>query len=190
MRTTGTTVADDFAAPDEALAEAAAFAAFEAELGRLHLELSRYLRSRLHDLAAAEDLAQDSCMRVLRYRPQLRGDALRSMLYRIANNLLADHWRRARTRNFELHEPIEADALPSGAPTPDEVLIGEQRRQALKKAILRLPAKCRQVFIMARIQGLPHSQIARECGITIATVDKHLARALVICADIIGGQDL
>lgn len=183
-------MADGFAAPDAGHGDEARCAVFEADLGRLHVEISRYLRSRMHDAATAEDLAQETCMRALRYRPTLHGDGLRSMLYRIANNLLADHWRRAHSRNVDQHVPIEEDALPSQAPAMEDLLIGEQRREALKRAIMRLPPKCRQVFIMARVQGLPHSRIAAECGITVATVDKHLARAIVICADIISGQDL
>lgn len=163
---------------------------FDADLGRFHTELLRYVRSRLNDNEIAADLVQESCVRALRYRDSLSGERLRSMLYRIANNLLADHWRRAQTRHTGAHVSLEDQEIADNVPLPEDALAEEERRAALKRVIMSLPPKCRNVFIMARLQGKPHSEIARECGITVSAVEKHLSRALLTCGALVGNKDL
>lgn len=165
-------------------------AEFEAALCRYHDELLRYMRTRLDDHAAAADLVQEACARIMRYRDRLEGEALRSMLYRIVNNLLVDHWRRAQARNLKEHVPIEDEPLAAPDPSPEDALAEEQRLAALKKAIQSLPPKRRRVLIMARLQGKPHAEVARECGISVSGVEKHLARAIVACGDLMRKWDL
>lgn len=167
-----------------------ACAAFDANLERLHAELLRYTRSRVNDIEVAADLVQEACLRVMRYRGTLGSESLRSMLYRILNNLLADHWRRAQTRFTHAHVPLDAEPIPALGPLPEDALADEERMAALKRAIMALPPKRRQILILARLHGKSHSEIARECGITVSTVEKHLARAIVACGELVGNQDL
>lgn len=167
-----------------------ACARFDADLARFHAELLRYTRSRVNDIEVAADLVQEACVRVMRYRGTLGSESLRSMLYRIINNLLADHWRRAQTRFADAHVSLDAEPIPALAPLPEDALADEERMAALKRAIMSLPPKRRQILILARLQGKSHSEIARECGITVSTVEKHLARAIVACGVFVGNQDL
>lgn len=183
----GTTRAD--ASGEEALAREVP-AEFEAALCHYHAELLRYLHTRLDDHAAAADLVQEACARIMRYRDRLEGEALRSMLYRIVNNLLVDHWRRSQARNLKEHVPIEDEPLAAPEPSPEDALAEEQRLAALKKAIQSLPPKRRRVLILARLQGLSHAEVARECGISVSGVEKHLARAIVACGDLMRKLDL
>ncbi len=44
-----------------------------------------------------------------------------------------------------------------------------------------LPMRCRQVFILAQVQGMPHKQIGRRLGMTRNAVQKSLARAFAHC---------
>lgn len=165
-------------------------AAFEADLCRYHTELLRYLRTKLNDHNVAADLVQEACVRIMRYRERLEGDALRSMLYRIVNNLLVDHWRRTEARNLKDHVPIEDEPLAAPDPQPEDALVEEQRLAALKRAIQSLPPKRRRVLILARLQGKPHAEVARECDISVSGVEKHLARAIVACGDLLRKSDL
>lgn len=163
---------------------------FEADLERCHAELLRYLRTRLQDRDAAADLVQEASLRALRYRDQLTGDALRSMLYRIANNLLADHWRRAQVRGGDDWVDIDTEPIADTQPQPDEALVQAQRMVLLKRAVMALPPKRRQVLVMVRLQGLCHAEAARRLGITVSAVEKHLARAIAACGDHVGSYDL
>lgn len=164
---------------------------FDADLCGFHGELLRYLSSRVNDRDAAADLVQETCIRALRYREELSGTSLRSMLYRIANNLVTDYWRRAQTHHTAEHVSLlESEPIAVNMPLPEEVLEQQQRLAALKHAVMALPPKRRRVFIMARLQGKSHSEIAHACGISISAVEKHLARAIVACSARVGKQDL
>lgn len=50
--------------------------------------------------------------------------------------------------------------------------------QAIRKAILRLPEKCRQVFLLSREHNLGHKQIAQQLNISQNTVERHIGKAL------------
>ncbi len=48
----------------------------------------------------------------------------------------------------------------------------------LRQALFKLPERAREVYLLNRITGMSYTQIARHCGITAKTVEKHIARAL------------
>lgn len=158
--------------------------AFDADLCSYHDELFRHLKSRLDDRDAASDLVQETCIRALRYRDRLDGDPLRPLLYRIANNLLVDHWRRNQRHHEDQHIPLtEAEPIAADLRAPEDALADAQRLAALKRAIRALPPKRRRVFVLVRLHGKSYAEVARRCGISVGAVEKHVARAVVFCGE-------
>jgi RNA polymerase sigma factor (sigma-70 family) len=157
---------------------------------RYHAELLRILTAKLRSEQDAADLAQEAYVRLLRYEGQCSGEDLRRMLFRIAGNLLTDHWRWSRLRAADTHLPIHELELESGQPSHDEQLVSEQRLRRLEEIILAMPDKRRTVFVLSRIHGLSNAEIARECGISMKTVEKHIATALAECREQAGDDDL
>lgn len=157
---------------------------------RHHAELLRVLRSRLPNEQDAADLAQEAYARLLRYEGQYTADELRRMLFRIASNLLTDHWRWSRLRSASTHMPIDDLDVDSGLPSQDRQLAGEQRLKKLEEAILAMPEKRRMTFILSRIQGMTNYEIAERCAISVKTVEKHLAIALAECRAQVGDDDV
>lgn len=155
---------------------------FDLLLAQCQPELMRYLSSRVQNAADAADIAQDACARLLQYRNNPTIGDLRLMLFRIANNLLTDFYRRNSNRRTEAHIALE-DAVPLYAlDRPHlERISDEQTLLRLKRVIARLPDKCRVVFMLSRFDGLSHKQIADRIGISVKMVEKHIARALTSC---------
>ena len=60
--------------------------------------------------------------------------------------------------------------------------------QMLLRAVNGLPPKCRDVFVLRMIEGLSQREIAERLGITVSTVEKHLARGLRHCKDSLAAQ--
>jgi RNA polymerase sigma-70 factor (ECF subfamily) len=143
-----------------------------------HGELLRILRSRLRNEADAADLAQEAYARLLKYPRELSGAELRNMLFRIADNLLTDHWRWSRVRQHDSHVALEALNVESHDPAQDRRLAAQQQ---LEQLIGRMPDKRRTVFILSRLYGLTNAEVARQCGISLKTVEKHLTLALAEC---------
>jgi RNA polymerase sigma factor (sigma-70 family) len=151
--------------------------------------LRRFIRSRVTNAQDAEDVIQEAYLRVLRYSAEHAVESRERLLFCAARNLAVDSRRRrdARERNA-------ADCAVLGAvnyPALDEVLDARQRLRRVEAAIDALPTRCREIFLMHRIDGMSYSEIAKSAGISVSAVEKHIARAcLSLDADIYGEQHL
>lgn len=67
--------------------------------------------------------------------------------------------------------------MAAAAADPEQVMMARQDLDAVLDTLETLPQKCRQVFIMHRLHGKPHTQIAAELGITRSMVEKHIMEA-------------
>lgn len=135
--------------------ENASCAAFDAALEDCRNEVQTYLRSRVHHVDTAADLLQGIYARATRYRyaPQL--EEPRSMLFRIANNLLSDHQRYECRHHAGEHVSLYgAGPLPAAEQPPERLVDAQQALLALRHAIAALPPKCRLAFIFSRFDGL------------------------------------
>ncbi|AWH55425.1 RNA polymerase subunit sigma-24 [Stenotrophomonas sp. ESTM1D_MKCIP4_1] len=126
----------------------------------------------------AEDIAQDCMERLIRYRGH-ETDALRLLLYRIARNRLADRGRAPLARtHLPLGERDGSEVAHGTSPDPLRQAESGQMIALLRQALFKLPERAREVYLLNRITGMSYAQIARHCGITAKTVEKHIARAL------------
>lgn len=149
---------------------------------REHREpLIAFLRKSAASHEDAQDIAQETMMRMLRYRDQ-PADALKILMYRIAINALNDRGRRQKTRHAPEHVSLDEDyhALPSQEPSHDQRVATEQELALVRAAIMQLPMRSRQIYLLNRINGLSYTQIARHCGISVKAVEKNIGRALAL----------
>ncbi len=143
--------------------------------------LVAFLRKSAASHEDAQDIAQETMMRMLRYRDQ-PADALKILMYRIAINALNDRGRRQKTRHAPEHVSLDEDyhALPSLEPSHDQRVATEQELALVRAAIMQLPMRSRQVYLLNRINGMSYTQIARHCGISVKAVEKNIGRALAL----------
>ncbi|HEY5805261.1 MAG TPA: sigma-70 family RNA polymerase sigma factor [Lysobacter sp.] len=166
---------------DEAAAEAVGGAGgdgFDQFLREHQAALIAFLARRAGD-EDAKDIAQEAMVRLMRYRSQ-PADQLRPLMYRIALNVLNDRGRRDSTRQASAHVSLDQDflGLASSEPSHDQRIAYEQELALVRAAILQLPERCRQVYLLNRIDGMSYSQIASHCGISVKAVEKHIGKAL------------
>ena len=166
-------------------------AGFDASLAECRDDLLAYLRKQLGDGETAADLAQEALARMMKYRDAPEIEDRRSMLFRIATNLVAEHHRTQARRHEAMHVPLsDADPLPTDTPSVEAIV--EARRMVdllIKRAILGLPPRCALAFTLSRFDGLSHQEIANIMGISAKMVEKHVARALVACRAAVGDRD-
>jgi len=140
-------------------------------------DLLGFLRKRTATEDAAEDAAQESFLRLLHYVRTEPSENWKALLYRIAANVAIDQGRRIQRRHQAQHVPIEDMEIDSGEPRQEERLAHEQEVARLRAAILALPPKCRQVYLL-RLEGRSYNAIASHCGISLKMVEKHIGKAL------------
>ncbi len=153
-------------------------------------ELLHFFRGRVTHAQDAADLAQESWSKLMRYRHGQTAESLRKLLFAIARNVLNNHWRWHALHQIE--EPTDFSKVDVASAAPGLERQWQARRQldALEATVAALPAKCRTVFLLSRIEGLSNAQVAQRCGISVKMVEKHLAKAIVQCRAQVGDFEL
>jgi RNA polymerase sigma-70 factor (ECF subfamily) len=144
------------------------------------------LRAWLHrtfQAADVDDLVQESYARVLRARAHGEVRSAKSFLFTVARNAVRDLLRRRATARAEtITENILWPVLED-RPGVVDLVSRRQELAVLGEAIRDLPDRCRQVFLLRKIQGLSQREIAVRLGITENTVETLVAKGARRCAD-------
>lgn len=111
----------------------------------------------------------------------------RAVLFTTTAHLTVDAHRRDR-RATGLADAVAAGAADSEAPATDRVLEARERLDRLAVALDSLAPACRDAFLMNRLDGLTHRQIARRLGVSTKTVQRHIERALIACVKAAGNE--
>lgn len=130
----------------------------------------------------AQDIAQESMMRLLRYSRSEPADAWQALLYRIAINLLCDRKRRSATEQERRGGAVDFGAAANEAvshePSPEQHASHRQALARMQAAVRQLPQRCREVYLLHRIEGMTYPEIARRSGVSAKAVEKNISRAL------------
>lgn len=129
----------------------------------------------------AEDVAQHLWLRVHNVRDDPPIANKRAYLYRLAANLAIDHVRAGRRHEGLISEAFPPEDVAEEQPTIEKRLIDQERLVRLEAAIADLPLRCRQVFTLRRLEGLPADEVAARLGITLNAVAKQVRIALRHC---------
>lgn len=126
----------------------------------------------LHDAEAADDVAQETFLRVWINRGEIQPGQLRAYIFRVARNLVVDETRKRGVR-------ARALGLPLTTQRPDQVVERGEQQDAIRHAIDALPPRRREAFILAYLHELSYKEAADVLGVSVATVKNHVATALV-----------
>lgn len=122
----------------------------------------------------AEDATQDVMLRTLENDTGTLVNT-RAYLHRSVHNRLVDGYRRATVLDVvPLHELDEAEHPL--LTDPDAQARTTELLAALKVALGALPLKCRQVFLLHRLEGYTQEEIATKLGISVSMVEKYMIR--------------
>ena len=146
-----------------------------------HGWLRGWLRKRLGCTETAADLAHDTFLRVLASNrsPTTLGGEPRALLTHIAKGLVVDHWRRQTVERayLEALAHVPADEAPSAE---TQVLIIEALTR-IDDMLSSMPARTREIFLLAQLDGLTLKQISQRTDTPVITVRRHIRRALLAC---------
>lgn len=166
--------------------------AFRTLVQRHEGALLQFFHRRCFDRALAEDLAQETFLRIIRHRGSWRPDAkFTTYLYRIAENLWIDRWRsrKAQPRETSLEDGIpgsgsdgddgltlgSASAAPGSSPA--ELSADRELAAKIRRAVERLPEEQRAVFTMAEVKGMKYQDIAEVLEVPVGTVKSRMHAA-------------
>lgn len=149
-------------------------AAFASLVARHLAAIHGYVMRLTHSHADAEELAQETFLRVWSRAATYRPGTVRftTWLHRIAHNLSMDELRRQRP------EPLdEPDTFEGGAPDPERTIAAREANARLDCALGELPANQRAALLLTEVQGLSNQQVADVMNLGVRAVESLLARA-------------
>jgi RNA polymerase sigma-70 factor (ECF subfamily) len=146
------------------------------ELVRQHADRVYRLAYRLsgnqHD---AEDLTQETFIRVFRSLQNYQPGTFEGWLHRITTNLFLDMVRRRGRIRMEAL-PEDYDRVPAEGPTPEQIYHDSRLGADLQAALDSLPAEFRAAVVLCDIEGLSYEEIGATLGVKLGTVRGRIHR--------------
>ena len=138
------------------------------------------------DASVAEDVVQEVMMTIWKKRAQIKIESsLKAYLYRSVTNRSLNHLRDKRNQVVEIEDrymDISADV--------EQKMYYNETEQIIMNEVNKLSPRCRQIFIMNRLDQMKYKEIAAELEISVKTVEHHIAKGLHILRDSLAGLRL
>ena len=127
-----------------------------------------------NDAAAADDLTQESFLRILRYGRSFSGQsAFTTWLYRVVRNCCNDY-HTARIRDMKRQESFAIDPTTG----QDDPVSDSERPALLRKALDRLSPEKREILVLSRFENMKYREIAELCQESVGTIKVRAHRAM------------
>src|SRR5215471_16306621 len=155
--------------------------AFGQLIHRHHSTLHRVASAILRSSAETDDVMQDAWLHVYLHLPRFQGKAtFRTWVHAIVRNRAIDH-RRSAQRRWRAGTRLSAesihDALSSGTPSPEALVLDAERRELLTHAIAALPGRLREPLQQWHSGRHSYDEMARITGVTVGTIKSRVWEA-------------
>jgi len=149
-------------------------AEFKSLFDTLYEPLRNYIYYKSGDVALAEDVVQETFLKLWEKRQEVKPETVKAYLYKIAGNIfLNNHEHKNVVFNFvNSHKSDEKNV------SPEFELEMKEFDEKLQRTLAGLSDKNREVFLMNRIDNLTYNDIATNLGITVKAVEKRMSNAL------------
>lgn len=151
---------------------------FVAEVLPLEGVLERFLRRNWRDVDEIADLRQEVYARVFDSCANTRPESAQAFVLTTARNLLIDRARRAQIVSFETYADMDALVPTLDELSPERHLAARSELKLLQIALNLLPARCREVVELRKIEGLSQREVASRMGITEDTVERQVSKGV------------
>jgi RNA polymerase sigma factor (sigma-70 family) len=132
-----------------------------------------------------EDIVQETFIRSYEASRKQTINHPRSFMWKIAKNLALNHLQNANNKlTINVADFGDPDVyLPTEVVEAELEFESRERFLVFCRAVQRLPLQCRRVFILKKVYGLPQKEIAARLEISESTVEKQVAKGLLVCAE-------
>ena len=130
-----------------------------------------------HDLSSAEDIVQDTFVKLWEDHENLNVTvSLKSILLKTIQNKCIDWHRHKKIVNN--HSTYIIDNSPLYEYDTDNYVLRSELEESIEKAIVNLPEKFKEAFEMNRFEGLKYQEIATKLNVSVRTVEVRISKAL------------
>ena len=146
--------------------------------------LLRTLERMVNNHSTAEDLLQETYLRVTRALNERTVDHLEPFVFQTARNLALDHLRARRIQSRTVIEDVPLEVIEGVASTLSTPEVAHQAAQLLERlsvSLSQLSARQQRIFILSRLHGCSYQEIAEDLDVSLSTVQKELKLIMAIC---------
>lgn len=140
--------------------------------------LKAYLRGSFPAVRDVDDVVQESYLRIWKAQATQQIKSAKAFLFTVARRLALDSVRHQRRSPISGVTDLARTDVLNHAPDAAETASTAQEIEMLAAAVDSLPHRCREIFILRRLQGMPQKEIALRLGISEQTVQVQVARGL------------
>jgi len=149
--------------------------------------LTRYISRVWRNPGDVHDIRHDAYVRVFEAARKERPHSPKSFLFATARHLMTDRARRNRIVPIDLLEDLDSLNVLVDEVSPERRASARQQLMRMLAAFNRIPARCREVVWMQRVEGLAQKEIAVRLGIAKGTVEKHAFVGIRLLAEFFYG---
>jgi len=150
---------------------------FAAEVHAHDGQLKAYLRGAFPAIRDADDLVQESYVRVWKRQTVRPIGAVKAFLFSVARHLALDALRRERRNPVAAVADVAALFALDERPDSADHACAAEETELLLAAVAALPARTREVYMLRKFEGLSQKQIATQLGLSENTVEVQIGRA-------------
>lgn len=152
-------------------------AAYEQHLGALKRFVMRIVRVE-NDV---DDVVQEAFLRAYKSEGEADIRQPKSYLFRVAKHVAINQVRQKINRPTDYIEDSDLSSVVEIDWTLEDEMLAQERLGIHCMAVAALPPRRRKVYLMRKVYGMSHKSIADSLGITVSTVEAHLAKAFKQC---------
>lgn len=129
-----------------------------------------------------EDIVHETFLRTYASEINTQIRSPKAFLFRTARNLALKHLSKSSYRLTDYLEDFEFSEVLRVEESAENTAEIQEQFAVFCQAVRLLPVQCRRAFILRKVYGLTYKEIAEHLGVSVNTVEKHLATGIVKCS--------
>ena len=150
--------------------------AFKSIFDKYYESIRNFAYFKTGDIDIAEDIVQETFIRLWEIRNTVIENTVKSLLYAMAANNIKNHYRHKKVvLNFAMNHKPEVEENNAA----DSELQKQEMHEKLNSILTEMPEKSREVFLLNRIEKLTYQEIAERLGLSVKAIEKRMHEALL-----------
>jgi len=159
--------------------------AFEILYRRFYARLYNFSLKITREASVAQDIVHEVFMKIWENRAHLEGNSYGALLYKMTRNMCFNYLKHKKVvlnKSIDLNSCRQWEELYRIEFVKDDpyLLIEKELEEQFQEIVNDLPERCREVFILSRVNGMKNREIALELNLSLKAIEKHISYALRI----------
>ncbi|MDE0451458.1 MAG: RNA polymerase sigma factor [Gammaproteobacteria bacterium] len=142
-----------------------------------------FVRRFFNDAHILEDICQETITRALEAEKVRRIEKPDAFVFGVARNIVRTQLDVQSRSVLDLVDEFAPEDIVEDGPSVEQTASDRERMQRFVTSVLKLPRQCQRVFILKKVYGYSHREISAKLGISISTIEKHVAAGMKRCRE-------